>query len=178
MRKLSREVVILALLSAVVGPAINPQSRSRFDLKGDGLGESLAVFKAKHPRAPCHDVSDRVVDCRDPDASFAGRNPYIDHEKEGDCRNCGLAAEFLSERLTFISYSVSNMEGDGAPSVFDLLAAKFGKPVSHAASKPDGLETALWKNASETLSLLIATQPRPEITVTLRLTKSSSDKDI
>ena len=174
------EAVVLIgglLLAALFAPATGQGQQHRFDLKGDVLGESLATFKAKHTRLHCYDTSDTVVTCKQPDASFAGHNPYIYYEHEGDCLNCGLGAEFFKGRLTFISYNVSNALGYPHESVFDLLTAKFGKPTSH--SNDEGYEFAKWERKDETLSLTVTKQePHPQISVSLERAKSSDGKDI
>lgn len=165
------------LLAALLAPANGQGQQHRFDLKGDVLGESLATFKARHARAHCRDTSDTVVSCNQPDASFAGHNPYIYYDHEGDCLNCGLAADFFKGRLTFIWYNVSYSEAFHAKSVCDLLTAKFGKPTSH--SDDEGYEFAKWERKDETLSLTVTKQgPHPQISVSLERAKSSDSKDI
>ena len=173
--KRARKAVLIGVLLAAFFVSVEGQ-QPKFDLKGDVLGESVATFKAKHTRATCSDTSDTVLSCRQSDASFAGRNPYIYYEKEGDCLNCGLAAEFFKGRLTFISYNVSNVVSH-EQSVFDLLTAKFGKPTSH--SNDEGYEFAKWERKDETLSLTVTKQgPHPQIGVSLERAKSSDNKDI
>lgn len=179
MKRVSKAVVLIGclLLAALSAPANGQRQQQRFDLKGDVLGESLATFKANHTRARCWDTSDTLVTCKQSDASFAGHNPYIYYEHEGDCLDCGLAANFFKGRLFFLWYNVSYSDAYHEKSVFDLLTAKFGKPTSH--SDDEGYEFARWERKDETLSLKVTKQgPHPQISVSLEGAKSSDSKDI
>lgn len=144
--------LIVALLIPVVAFA---QSR-RFDLKGDILGETLATFKARHPRVSCNRFSDAGVFCDDDTASFAGHRA-----------SAGLQATFFRGRLTRLEYTVYVGFG-GAADLLDTLTKKFGNPTAL-------VPTPHWQNRTQQLSLRIIESEYASIALTYMKDPESRD---
>jgi hypothetical protein len=166
----------VALLFALLAtPVAVSQQQKTYELRGDYLGESLASFKQRHPKAYCYDVNDAAISCHDKDGSFAGHSPYgCDEEK--DCYLVGLRAGFFKGRLSLVGYDVSGLDsGGGDP--FELLSKKYGKP--RFLYDTDTLLRATWTSNGQQIRLwIVKNEPRPGISVELEYEKDPATGDI
>jgi len=123
-------VAVLAVLAITKHEYAGSHAKP-FDLKGDVLGESMDVFKTRHPQAQCERTSDVRWECEDKKAEFAG------HLAPDDCPNCGMTARFYRDKLFGLDYWVSLYGGGNIP---ELLTKKFGPPIY---IKSDNSDTSL-----------------------------------
>jgi hypothetical protein len=140
--------LLLAVL--LLGVSMSAQhAPKQFDLNGDVLGESVATFKARHPRAECTNNSETVMMCSQQDGiSFAGFT--------GVPSRIGLFARFFQGRLNIISYQVGGFKAGN--SILSVLTEKFGKP-----SKGE----AIWETPASILSLTIEDTDKNNIQIVI-----------
>jgi hypothetical protein len=171
----SEEVTPPEQNSSVQGAQIN-------DLNGDGLGETLEAFTAKHPKLKCTKRNDTLSDCHVWDGvSFAGVSAKgvekCDSETPDgtlvvDCLQ-GIDAHFVNNLLAGISYLLAG--GDGSKdAVISALKKEFGEPTTLDKDQ------AVW--SSDVLILSVALlKPNPKtsyVEITLDLKPSETGEDI
>lgn len=171
----SEEVTPPEQSSSVQGAQIN-------DLNGDGLGETLDVFTAKHPKLKCTKRNDTLSDCHVWDGvSFAGvsargvekcGSETTDGSLVVDCLQ-GIDAHFVNKLLAGISYLVA---GDDASkdAVISALKKEFGPPTT------EDKDQTTWSSDVLILSvtLLKPNQKSSYVEITLDLKPSDTGEDI
>ena len=128
--------LLLAVL--LLGVSLHAQpAPKRLNLNGDVIGESVAVFKARHPRAECTNNSETVMMCsREGGISFAGFSSVPGR--------IALFARFFDGRLNIISYQVGGLNAGN--SIRSALTEKYGKPSRGEA---------IWETPTSILSLTV-----------------------
>jgi len=171
----SEEVTPPEQSSSVQGSQIN-------DLNGDGLGETLDVFTAKHPKLKCTKRNDTLSDCHVWDGvSFAGVSARgvekCDSETPDvslvvDCLQ-GIDAHFVNKLLAGISYLVAGDDGS-KDAVISALKKEFGPPTTMDKDQ------AVWSSDVLILSvtLLKPNQKSSYVEITLDLKPSDTGEDI
>ena len=171
----SEEVTPPEQSSSVQGAQIN-------DLNGDGLGETLDVFTAKHPKLKCTKRNDTWSDCHVWDGvSIAGVSAKglekCDTEKPDvslvvDCLQ-GIDAHFVNKLLAGISYLVAG-DGVSKDSIVSALKKEFGPPTTMDKDQ------AVWSSEVLILSVTLL-KPNPKssyVEITLDLKPSDTGEDI
>ena len=171
----SEEVTPPEQSSSVQGAQIN-------DLNGDGLGETLDVFTAKHPKLKCTKRNDTLSDCHVWEGvSFAGVT-VKGVEKCGsetpevslvvDCLQ-GIDAHFVNKLLAGISYIMAGNDGS-KDAVVSALKREFGTPTT------EDKDQTTW--SSDVLILTVTLlKPNPKssyVEITLDLKPSDTGEDI
>jgi hypothetical protein len=122
------------------------------ELQGDKLGESLAAFISRHPKAQCEASTTKRKNCYQwDDISIFG---FSAHPAPGcspatrSSAGCaqGLSAQFTDGRLVMLIYAVVGLEKEPAVSI---LKKEYGKPQ---IDTPDG---TIWSGGSGTLSVVV-----------------------
>lgn len=128
----------LLLSVLLLGVSLHAQhAPRRLELNGDVVGESVAEFKTRHPRAECTNNSEKVMMCsREAGVSFDGFNSVPGR--------IGLFARFFEGRLNIISYQVGG--SNASNSIRSALTEKYGKPTRGEAT---------WETPTSTLSLTV-----------------------
>ncbi len=171
----SEEVTPPEQSSSVQGAQIN-------DLNGDGLGETLEAFTAKHPKLKCTKRNDTLSDCHVWDGvSFAGVTARGVEKCGSDAPGgtlvveClqGIDAHFVNNLLAGISYLVAGDEGDKG-TVVSALKKEFGPPTT------EDKDQAVWSSDVLILSvtLLKPNQKSSYVEITLDLKPSDTGEDI
>ena len=171
----SEEVTPPEQSSSVQGAQIN-------DLNGDGLGETLDVFTAKHPKLKCAKRNDTLSDCHVWDGvSFAGvgvkgvekcGSETPDGSLVVDCLQ-GIDAHFVNNLLAGISYLVAGDDGS-KNTVVSALKKEFGPPTT------EDKDQTTWSSDVLILSvtLLKPNQKSSYVEITLDLKPSDTGEDI
>ena len=171
----SEEVTPPEQSSSVQGSQIN-------DLNGDGLGETLEAFTAKHPKLKCTKRNDTLSDCHVWDGvSFAGvsargvekcGSDAPDGSLVVDCLQ-GIDAHFVSNLLAGISYLMAGDDGS-KDKVVSALEKEFGPPTNMDKDQ------AVWSSDVLILSvtLLKPNQKSSYVEITLDLKPSDTGEDI
>lgn len=171
----SEEVTPPEQKSTVQGAEIN-------DLNGDGLGETLEVFTAKHPKLKCTKRNDTLSDCHVWDGvSFAGvavkgvekcGSETPDVSLVVDCLQ-GIDAHFVNKLLAGISYLVAGDDG-AKDAVISALQKEFGPPTTMDKDQ------TVWSSDVLILSVTLL-KPNPKssyVEITLDLKPSETGEDI
>jgi hypothetical protein len=173
----SEEVTPPEQKSSVLSKNIN-------DLKGDKLGETLAVFTANHPKTRCLKRDSSLSDCHVwDDVSIAGVSlrGVENCKSEAEASNIsprinclqGIDAHFVSELLAGLSYT---MEGDESSK--NLIATAFKQ--EYGPPTTDDKNETMWSNDLLTLSVTLL-KPNPKtsyVVVTLDPKISEIGEDI
>ena len=130
----------------------NPNSGTTFELVGDEVGESFAVFVSHHPKAQCVNSTTKTKICYQwEEVSILGLTARPDagcspekHSLAGCAQ--GLTAFFQGQRLTNLTYAVSG--NDKTESV-----AKLKEKYAHPAI--DTPEATIWLSGNSVLSVVV-----------------------
>ena len=160
----------LLIIATLIIPAGAFAQAQEFDLKGDKLGDSLALFKMRHPEAKCNPDANAM--CFDSEAHFGG------HWPSRNPGSGGLTAHFSQGKLKSISYHVV---ANGGGDILKVLTEKFGKPSQEKAELLS-LPLMYWENQTQELSFIKFSSERgiEEIFVSLKYRegRDPENKDI
>jgi hypothetical protein len=147
-------ILVLFLIGTHALLALNqfqPPSSEPFELGSDKLGESLATFVSKHPKAECADSTKTRTNCYQwVEVSIFGMTAHPDpgcSPKNHSSAGCvqGISAQFVDHRLVLLSYAVGGTDKAEATAA---LKKKFGTPVI------DTHEATVWTNGNTTASVV------------------------
>ncbi|MGA2814058.1 MAG: hypothetical protein ABSG16_21875 [Candidatus Acidiferrum sp.] len=175
--------LILALVLSQIpdAPVAKPQTEApgsqpapssvSFELEGDKLGESLAAFKAQHPKAQCDASQKTRTSCYQwAEVAILGLIAHPDsgcNLKKRYAAECleGLTARFTDERLVSLVYSVAGADRSAAAAA---LRKKFGAPTLESR------EATVWNSGNSSASVVAGKGDMPDSAAPALLTISIS----
>jgi hypothetical protein len=156
-----------------------PQGNDRpYELKGEAPGMTLKQFRANHRHAECSNRTASQTSCRVYDGvSFAGVAAMTYKGCTSlECSAQGIFADFVGDRLVYLSYGVNPGLSD---QIVSALKKKFGEPIESTK------RTTTWRNSVGYLSVSDMAVPGPGGTakdlatsVTSSLNDRGESKDI